>query len=124
MQKMRQEIEGMKMQTVKEKQIALAVSMAAERGIPIDIAKKNIGINDEETIANIDALAGVLKSWQEGAVNKAIADRLGNNGAPSRGTNPDARKSLTEQYARLMNSGMPGDRERANALFIQLQNMS
>lgn len=85
LQKMRQELEGMKTQTLREKQTALAVAVAAEKGIPIDLAKRYIGNDDAETIANLESLTGPLMAWRDEAVKKEIAGRLGNNGAPQKG---------------------------------------
>jgi len=86
-----------------EKQTALAVAVAAEKGIPTDLAKRYIGNNDEETIANLTSLSAPLMAWRDEAVKKEIAARLGNNGTPSRGSNPDQKKAMEAEYTRLMN---------------------
>ena len=100
-----QKLKDMESQTVREKQTALATKLAAEAGIPTDLASIFIGTKDEETIEKITSLSGVLKSWKDSAVNSEVAVRLNNNKAPVRGSTPDEKKQMEAEYANLMRSG-------------------
>lgn len=115
---MEKRLADMQMETVREKQTALAVAKAAEKGIPVELAKKYIGNSDDETIANIESLAGPLTAWRDEYAKKAMVERLGNNGAPKGGNaSPDALAQMKKRYVELNNAGRTVE---ATALWLKI----
>lgn len=115
---MEKRLADMQSETIREKQTALAIAKAAEKGIPVDLAKKYIGNNDDETIANIESLAGPLTAWRDEYAKKAMVERLGNNGVPKGGNvAPDMLAQMRKQYVELNNAGRTVE---ATALWLKI----
>lgn len=115
---MEKRLADMQSETIREKQTALAIAKAAEKGIPVDLAKKYIGNTDDETVANIEALAGPLTAWRDEYAKKAMVERLGNNGAPKGGNvPPDMLAQMKKQYVELNNAGRTVE---ATALWLKI----
>lgn len=101
-------------------QTALAVTLASEKGIPVELVKKWIGNNDDETRTNIEMLSGVLKPWKDEAIKQGLVERLGNGSAPKVGATPDQLAQMRVEHARLMNSK---DFVKAQILLEQIRQM-
>ncbi len=118
--KLRDEMEKMKREGTFKEQRALAVKLAAEKKLPIDIVERFIGENDEDTVAAIDKLAGVLMPWRDETVKAEIGARIGNNGTPPKGGDPDKKAALMADYNRLIKEGK---REQANLVYLKLKDL-
>jgi hypothetical protein len=77
-------IKDMERMTALEKQTSRAVAKAAEKGIPVDLARKYAGMSDEETDQSIENLAALLLPWRDDAV-KTVKIETYNTKAPKRG---------------------------------------
>lgn len=117
---MEAKLKDMEKQTVREKQTALAMKLAAEKKLPVDIVTKFIGDNDEATTESINQLSGALMPWMESMVKEQVTARVGDNGTPKRGSNPNEKETLQKQYNDLIKQGR---REEANLVMIRLNRL-
>jgi hypothetical protein len=81
---MEAKLKDMERLTILEKQTSRAIAKAAEKGIPADLARKYVGMSDEETDSALETLAGVLVPWRDEAV-KAVKVSVFAQGTPKRG---------------------------------------
>lgn len=118
--KMRQDMEAMKRESVLKEQRALAVKLAAEKKIPLDLVDRFVGDTDEATKDSIERLSGALLPWAEQMANEIVKSRVGNNGTPPKGGSPDHKATLQKQYNELIQAGR---REQANRVWLELSKL-
>ena len=120
LQKMRDEVAAMKREGTYKEQRALAVKLAAEKKLPLDIVERFVGEKDEDTVAAIEKLAGVLGPWRDEMVKAEVSNRIGNNGTPPKGADPDKKAAMIADYNKLIQAGK---REQANRLWLELSKL-
>ena len=91
------EREAEKAELKRERLKALAIKKAAEAGIPADDIERFIDEDEDRTGASVEAFAKRWKAFSDKAVETALKEKLGNNGAP-RGGNPATPTDLKSQY--------------------------
>lgn len=107
-QKARTEIEKWKADAIKAQQRARAIAVLSKEGLPESLADRYIGMTDEETDANLKGLVSTIKPIIKAQTDAEVLKRVGNQGTPPAGTNPDAETKiagLRQKYAELARSG-------------------
>lgn len=114
---MEKKLADMANETIREKQTARAIAKAAEKGLPSELARKFIGMTDDETDSAIEQLTGVLTPWRDEAIKGEVLKRLGNSGSPRAGVTPNALDEMKKQYVALNNAGRGVE---ATALWLRI----
>lgn len=102
---MKAELAETKRQAALKEHKALAQKALADAGLPLEFADYAVRETEEETANELKKLMAPMKAFVDGAVKKALGDKLGNQRPPVAGGSGEAdfsKMSVTEQmqYAR------------------------
>jgi hypothetical protein len=116
---MKAEREAEKAELKRERLKALAIKRAADAGIPADDIERFIDEDEDRTTASVEAFAKRWKAYSDKAVETALKDKLGNNGAPRGGNPPAPPADLMTRYKEALKD--PKRADEALVLHEQLE---